>query len=475
VPAALGDFRVRLGLVAGAALAVRVAWVLAWARDQGLHGDQVFYHVQGRALAAGVGFVNPYAWNDTANQVEIPTAAHPPLYSMYLGTVSLLGGESELTHRLASTLLGVLCVVLVGLVARRLAGDRAGLLAAAVAAVYPNLWINDGLLAAEAIYAPAIAAVLLTAYRFWDEPGVGRAAGLGLAVAVAALARAEAASLFVFLVIPLILVLRSVDWRRRAGLLVVTGAVGVAALSPWIIRNWVQMGQPGMSTGTGYVLEIANCDESYRGPMLGYWSVECDRAHTWVNQPEIDDGMSEVERADAIRQAALANAEQEVQNERSKRAEGLDYLRDHLDRLPVVVAARVGRMWEVYRPSQGVDLNVFFERRGRLPSQAALGMYYVLVPFAIGGLAVLWRRKVTIVPFVALAVMATVTAAASFGITRYRVGADVGLTVLAGIALDALWRWWRRRSASSDEQRSEAGDHGTEAAPRQAIETGSMA
>jgi hypothetical protein len=87
----------------------------------------------------------------------------------------------------------------------------------------------------------------------------------------------------------------------------------------------------------------------------------------------------------------------------------------------------------------------------------------------------LWRRKVTIVPFVALAVMATVTAAASFGITRYRVGADVGLTVLAGIALDALWRWWRRRSASSDEQRSEAGDHGTEAAPRQAIETGSMA
>jgi hypothetical protein len=82
VPALLDDFRVRLGLVVAGGLAVRVAWVLAWARNQDLAGDQVFYHYQGRALAEGAGFVNPYAWNDTAQQIEIPTAAHPPLYSL---------------------------------------------------------------------------------------------------------------------------------------------------------------------------------------------------------------------------------------------------------------------------------------------------------------------------------------------------------------------------------------------------------
>jgi hypothetical protein len=45
--------------------------------------------------------------------------------------------------------------------------------------------------------------------------------------------------------------------------------------------------------------------------------------------------------------------------------------------------------------------------------------------------------------------MATTTAAMSFGITRYRVGLDVGLTVLAGVAVDALWRRFRRRRAVS--------------------------
>ena len=99
----------------------------------------------------------------------------------------------------------------------------------------------------------------------------------------------------------------------------------------------------------------------------------------------------------------------------------------------------------------------------------------LLVPLAVGGLVALWRRKITIVPFVALAVMATVTAAASFGITRYRVGADVGLTVLAGVALDALWRWWRRRSADAAARSDEIGDDGIAVSPRQPVETGSVA
>ena len=43
-----------------------------------------------------------------------------------------------------SALVGTVTVVLVGLLARRVAGERAGLIAAAVAAVYPLLWLADG-------------------------------------------------------------------------------------------------------------------------------------------------------------------------------------------------------------------------------------------------------------------------------------------------------------------------------------------
>jgi hypothetical protein len=450
VPALLDDFRVRLGLVVAGGLAVRVAWVLAWARNQDLAGDQVFYHYQGRALAEGAGFVNPYAWNDTAQQIEIPTAAHPPLYSLYLGAVSLLGGRSELTHRMASVVLGAACVVLVGLVARRLAGDRAGLVAAAAAALYPNLWINDGLLAAESLYAPAIAVVLLTAYRLWDDVTVANAAWLGAAIAVAALTRAEAAVLFVLLAVPLVVVLRQVDWRRKAVLIGWLGLAGLITMSPWLIRNLATFDDPVfLSSGAGYVIEISNCDETYSGPMLGYWSTACDREGSWVYQPEFSDGMTATERESAIRDAAVQNATHEAENERSKRAEGLGYVRDHLGRVPVVVAARVGRMWDVWRPTQGVDLNVFFERRSRLATEMGLAAYYVLLPLAVVGGAVLWRRRITVLPFVAVALMATTTAAMSFGITRYRVGLDVGLTVLAGVAVDALWRRFRRRRAVS--------------------------
>jgi hypothetical protein len=70
-------------------------------------------------------------------------------------------------------------------------------------------------------------------------------------------------------------------------------------------------------------------------------------------------------------------------------------------------------------------------------------MYYELLALAVAGLVVLRRRSVPILPFVSLAVLATVTAFVAIGITRYRYPVDVGLVILAGVALDAAWRWVR--------------------------------
>ena len=67
-------------------------------------------------------------------------------------------------------------------------------------------------------------------------------------------------------------------------------------------------------------------------------------------------------------------------------------------------------------------------------------MYYPMLLASLAALVVLWRRRVTVIPFVAIFAMTTLTAAVSFGITRYRVGADVCLTILAAVAIDAVWR-----------------------------------
>ena len=50
--------------------------------------------------------------------------------------------------------------------------------------------------------------------------------------------------------------------------------------------------------------------------------------------------------------------------------------------LPVVVAARVGRMWGVFRPIQNVNFDILFERRGLWPSRAGRAMYAVLLPLS---------------------------------------------------------------------------------------------
>jgi hypothetical protein len=338
---------------------------------------------------------------------------------------------------LASTLLGTAAVVVVGLVARRIAGDRAAVLAAVLAAVWANLWILDAMMLSESMYTLTIALVLLASYRFRDDPTTLSAVGLGGAVALATLARAEAAFLFVFLIVPLVLALRHQTWRVRVGRLVAAAVAGIVVLAPWVARNAVTFSSHPLtvSNGSGFVVEIANCDQTYGlapptdaagvptgediDKYLGYWQAACDRT-PWP-------------------------AGDETVVEAAKRQTGLDYVRAHERRLPLVVAARVGRMWEVWRPWQSYEFNWFFENRGKLPSLAGMALYYPVLLLGLGALVVLWRRRVTVIPFVAIFAMTTLTAAVSFGITRYRVGADVALCVLAGVALDAIVRFDRAR------------------------------
>ena len=410
------------------ALALRVVVVLRWTRFLDPEGDQNFYWRQGQDLADGYGFVYRNSYGE-----RVATAVHPPLHSAYLGLVSFLGGTSHAWHRVASGLLGAAAVVAIGYAARRIGGNRAGLIAAALAAVYPNLWINDVMMLSESMYALTIALVLVTAFRFRDTPNVVNVILLSGSVAFAALSRAEAVLLFVILVVPLVLLTRRVAIRRRLALTAVASITGALLLAPWVVRNYLTFDTRPLtvSNGTGFVLEIANCDQTYglappldasgqpevgkdADEFLGYWWQGCDRT-PWP-------------------------AGDETVVEAAKRQTALSYMGDHTSELPAVAAARVGRMWDLWRPGQSYDFNVFFERRGAVPTLLGMIMYYPLLVASLAGLAILWRRGITLIPFIAIAATTTLAAAVSFGITRYRVGAEVALTVLAGVALDALWR-----------------------------------
>ena len=90
------NFAIGMAVIAVVALGIRVAWVLIARRDFALHGDDFFYHWQANALADGLGFINPLTWKALGR--FDPSAAHPPLYTLYLAVVSWFGGTSALTH-----------------------------------------------------------------------------------------------------------------------------------------------------------------------------------------------------------------------------------------------------------------------------------------------------------------------------------------------------------------------------------------
>ena len=116
----------------------------------------------------------------------------------------------------------------------------------------------------------------------------------------------------------------------------------------------------------------------------------------------------------------------------------LAYLKDHLGRVPAMVAYREGRVWELYQPLDNIDKNYRFEDRGRPESVLAAIAYFLTMPLAIYGLVVLRRRRIPISPFISLVVTVSLAVAAAFGIIRFRVAVDAAAIVLAAIAIDAI-------------------------------------
>jgi len=416
--------------------------------------DPLYVHLQGKAIADGHWFVDPLWLRSTGEAVA--SAQKPPLYPLLLGLASSLGLTSITAHRLVSGVVGVVAVLLIATVADRLGGHRAGLAAGAIAAVYPMFWVNDLLLQTESLFAAIAAVVLLAAYRFWRAPNVANAAWLGGAVALATLTRAESALLCLFLVLPLVLRARDLAGRDRLVRLVVSGLVTVVVIAPWIGWNLSRFEEPVyLSTGAGAVLNTASCDETYYGSNLGYYGECFDLAtvpaatqRRMCERIDLPAGcFADAEQLERV-QASLQDRHVYDESERElvARDQAVAYVGDHTSRLPVVMLARVGRMWDLYRPAQNVRFNDQLEGRGRRASQVGLAMYYLLLPLAAVGAVWLWRRRITLIPLVAPMLVITVTAALAFGTTRYRIPADVALVVLAGLGLAALVGRWGRRA-----------------------------
>jgi hypothetical protein len=185
-------------------------------------------------------------------------------------------------------------------------------------------------------------------------------------------------------------------------------------VAPWAVYNSARLHRPvALSNGLGAALAVSNCDATFNGPLLGYWFFPC---------------------LDGLRPPAGDGSDQDV----AYRRRALEYVGLHEHHLPVVAAARLGRVWGLYRPVELLRIERVVETRELRPAELGLVMVYGLAALSAVA-AVLLRRRggPPALPCLAMAAAVSVTAVLTYGTSRFRAPADVGLVVLgaAGVSL----------------------------------------
>ncbi len=414
-------FGVRLAVITAIGAVWRLGYLFAVkVDDQLLLNDSLYYSIQAGRNSEGDWFREALT--------ELPGAEHGPLTSLYLTPWSLGPGGNVEWQRFATTLLGIATIAVIGLLGRRLAGPRVGLVAAAIAAVYPNLWINDSLVMSESLACLLVAVVLLVALGFDRRPTPGRAVAIGVLVGLGALTRSEIALYAIGFA--------GLAWWRAAGhprrALLPVLVVSAAALTvvPWALYNVVRFERPVLlSTNDGTTLLGANCDSTYYVD-VGGWDIRC------VLPAPADDSID----------ASVRSAEW--------RDRAVDYAGDHLGRLPVVVAARLGRLIDVYGLQSLVALDRG-EEKAEWAVWAGIVAWWLLAVASIGGWVVLGRpgdgspernraRWWLVVPIGAV----LVTTVVFYGAHRIRAPAEPVVVVLAAVGVVAAWDRVRSRPAA---------------------------
>ncbi len=425
---------VAIGVVALVGLAWRVAYTYRQFRhDDQLfdEGDAVMYSTAAHNTAEGNWFENAFYGTHFAD--------HPPLTVVSLVPTGWLFPDSVMAQRYTFCLVGALSIVVIGLLARRLAGPVAGVAAAVVAAANPNLWMNDAVIMSESISTLLIAALLWAAVELRRSPTLARAGLVGALCGLTILARAEIGLFLPLLIIPAIAL--GGELRRRDRVLRAGAAVMVAALvvAPWTLWNTLEFEKPVLiSTNDGTTLLGSNCERTQTGNTMGSWSIQC---------------VVDFNRAERTEERGLDDSEVSA----LQRDQAIENITGNLDRLPTLVFARLGRTFGWWEIDQQVYINQG-EGRPTWASWAGYWSFWALVPVSVAGAVALRRRRADLLPAAATLLTVLIVSAAFYGIARFRLPLDVMTCVLAGAAAAALVERLRGRRPTTDGEPDAADD-----------------
>ena len=379
----------------------------------------------------------------------IPGSANPydfapgaPLFAA--AVYNLIGDVSPVAARLGLAVAGTLGVLVVYLLGRRLAGPRAGLVAAGLAAVYPPTLFYTSLLSGEPLAILTVPGAVLAFLWAADRGRSPWAWALpGLLLGLTAFLRPEYLALTALLAVLAIVLVgrRAGPWRGVAagGLMALAFAVTIA---PWTVTASSDVGRfVPVSTGGGKALFIGTY-------LPGDGLHERSKAHLYHRFRGIDPSPQE------LRQLPMNPVLDEVAKEypQLRRDEALGRVgRENLIRwatdepraVAQMMAGKIAHMWH----GAGSPSNT--------PAGGAFH-YLVLVAGLAGLVLLIVRRRWEVLPILVLLVGISLIGGLLLAGTRRNLPVMPLVMALAGVSLIAAFDWARVRAARKRVTESEA-------------------
>ena len=390
-----------LGLVV-LALATRVLYNVLVLRDYTPVSDAHHYHDLAASLADGDGFELRFPFPDDVPQA---TAFRLPFYPLVLAGAYAVFGAQLGVAQAVNIVFGVGVVVLAAMVANRMAGARAAVLAGGLVAVYPPLLANDGPPLAEPL---SLSLMLLAVLLLTDE----RVIAGGAVVALQVLTKPSAQGLVVVLAVWVV-------WRYGLRRMLTFLVPVIIVVTPWIVRNWVVMGSPILVTSNGFNL-------------AALYSPQSHEAGIWLD-PSFDPAFEEARRE------SVAD-EDEVAWDQSLRSLAVDGLRQYPGDLFVVAAKNTLRLLEL-APLENEDAEVY-DGRNLSVRYSTLWVTWLVLPCGVIGLALARRNRGAQV--LALSAAYFTMVAIPFSPMAPRLRAPLDLACCIGLAMLLVWLRDRR-------------------------------